>query len=566
MWKKICFILAIIISLLIPLNVIAEEVTPQQYITTPIFKLALPTWATADSSFDADINSFAIKNKDKESNFSVAFKFEPIEKSSLEDIRKYLNDDSISDESIFNMIFSYGTSYYNALEEDIKNNVIVSDNIITKAENNMTIMGSKNEKLFGKEAYSIIYNVIYTKGNISQEDSYIEFLIPSLENSGIITISFKQPKESLGYSTILPIYDILSHLTITNHDIQTTVPLILLTNSNLDRAMSGIYPSENTTSNMKYIPYSNKKTGLNFTYPSYFVPIKGSSFIDTVQYNTFRVNAFTNFTVEMIDKTSELTMQNEINKQLFSAGSNSVINKIDIQQSEFGNVISIDYSFKRDDNQFVAYACFLESKDKFVTYTFESSVPSEITEMKQLAKNILMSTNFVEGETHTKQLDFSTFENESFKFSHPKDWIVKKENDKLFAVTSTDVSTFKISVYEEELIDNMNYNIAATLAKAPLSTYMGYFKNGYLPFQKYKNVTSASNFQFDNGVAKIKRISEYIDENNRLHQCYAYSISKDKKLYTLLIDLNVSLLQTESSFSENIILSLNEVAESFFIK
>jgi len=555
-------IVAIMTFVTLTSNIALASNLPTKNIKNVLYSIQVPTWAKVLSTTEKGDYSTVLSDNDL--SFTAKISFESISDSDLVDVRRYLDDYSSNGFGLFDSIIDLKASAYEAVEKSYENSALFYPLNKDYSEYNFKIIDKQIQNLFGTRTFSIMYNTLDATLNNISEFSKIDIYIPSYNNGGIFSLNFIVPREQMNINTSLKFAELIASIKLTDHLIEDRVPLIFVANGNTEKSAAGIYPAF-TFKNYNMKPFYRKEMGLSFYYPDFLIPTDEVTNFDGIQSASFKIDPYTTLNVTVAD-SNLYSLNDSIASTLTSIYENTNISEMNKLESPNGEIFEIKYSYFVNDVNYKKTSYSMSSNGSTVIYSFITSAQNPAYSIDNIAIRVLMTTKIFERSQESSVSSVTYLEK---KFGEmilklPDEYKVQNLGENNMKITSPDVNTFKIYLLENELTKNLDFEAVSKLTNGDYPVFDKYLKNSFtLPYISIQSTNLGGSFVFNDKTSKIYRIKKYLDENNRIHYCYSVSISRNEKLYTMLIDINSLLYREDGKVGQTMPIILNEIANSF---
>jgi len=560
-FSVICLLLVVV--LLIPGTAFAQDADSQS-INNDFYNMTIPQWGKVLSTNNSE--EYTTILSDSDFNFTAKIWFEKVSDEDLNSVRDYLGDYISDNNTLYNEIIDLKASSYNAVEKSFKNSSLFYPLNHDYSEYDFKIIDTQYQELFGVRSFGIMYNTLDASLNNVSEFCKADIFIPSPINGGIFNINIIIPRDRLNLDIILRLTQLIDSVKLKGHAPEDKVPLVFITNGNLQKSAAGIYPAF-TFKNYNLKSFYRKDMGLSFLYPDFLIPTDEVTSFTGIKTASFKIDPFTTFNVNVSD--SNFLSTDDAIASVFTSADKGTRIQSNILESPSGNIFEIRQSYSKNDINYKKNTYILSQHDSTVTYTFTTSAQNPGYSLDNIAIRILMTTKIFEKASDDTVQAFTYSETDlgHVVANLPNDFKVEDIGGKYKKVTSSSVSTFKIYVYEEELTKNVDFETASKLANYDYNSVEDIIKNSfYVPYNSIHSTNLGSNFDYHEGASRINLLSKYLDEDNRVHYCYTVSISRNNKLYSMLIDVNSLLFKEDGKVGETMPQVLDDIAQSFRLK
>ena len=510
------------------------------------------------------------------SGLNAAISCERIDEAAFESVREYLDDKSAPDRVVFDEIVNIKNSYLSALEHTYQNQFLYGTLIGTGKESNFKLFKQSTEKLFGVESTAALYNIVAYDTHTVNEATYLSIVVPSFENRTIYTFLFMVKKGQLDGETIASISDILKATKISNLEKQVQPPETVLDATAAKKANEGIF-SALGKSDTDHELLINISMGYLLQYPSTFIPYKTNSFMNSLQFNSFKIDPFTVFSIqaEKVEKGYN-AIQDKINAVPLTGGQGARIVNGGVKNLAGKSYIYIDYETEKDKDKQYATEFYIQKDSMLYTLKLVSMntpiAPEAMREFVRISESVELFTPVVRPPMLQTYMNWYKDSQEGYQFTFPSNWKLSVITDPSSAKETLSLknpamsSPLQITVQQEELKADLQYNDLVNLTEAATKEYESYFHSSSFPYENYPHTLIASTFNRTDNYVKVIRLINYLDENQRQHFCFSINLIQGTKVHTLFVDLNEYGLAGGQTLDTNLLPVINTIAESFSLK
>ncbi|GEM_PF-420522 len=542
------------------------------------YNLSIPEnlYLTFDESQNFDTSSIYLTNEDY--TFSASIVCDILNKTAVNNMR-FLLSDYVSPESyIFDRMVEYKHSYFRSLLDSYKNEFLFGNMDLSLSESNIKIIKESTEELFGQNSNIVMFNTISSKRQLTQEDINIILTVPSYVNKSIYTIAFTMQKGYLNDNNINNILQVLKGLSITNHPLQENLPHVLLDNSSVEAANSGIYPSL-PASEISYFDLEDTANYYRIRYPSNFVPYLSNNLIDDHSYRSFKIdhNTYVSISVEHISGSPYRILE-KINTLKAYYGNKIKIISIESKNINGKEFIVLDYEKENHNNGAREYVTNYLIINGVRLYTLELnsmiSPPSEHISYEFL--RIVSSFEFTKPENQNKNnnnISFVNFSNERLGYSifYPDNWSLQDNSQDInydsFEVTNPNYSgPLNIVINESEYTSKLTTTeLLRYTTGYDTERLSKYFKNYRTPYSGKTYKVLISSIKTYNNLTIIYKLVNYLDEGDRYKLCYSIDLIKNNRINSLYISASEYLFQDNVLADKELNYILEFMSKSFYM-
>lgn len=209
---------------------------------------------------------------------------ETLDAQAFDSLRIYYNDETLSDEDLFDRYVNLKKSYITALDNLYGAGAMAIES--SQAETAIHIFHESQETLFGQDSSVYLYNIAVYKGLEKSEQTCLILLIPVRSTNSVVTVNLFIPREQLGDHTADNVASILSDIVYDGLASQNEAPSVLKDTDLIEKVRAGIYPAASQESPVytvvedslggytvslpdSYVPFTNNRLGGILTYSSY---------------------------------------------------------------------------------------------------------------------------------------------------------------------------------------------------------------------------------------------------------------------------------------------------------
>lgn len=510
------------------------------------------------------------------SGLSAAISCERIDEAAFESVREYLDDKAAPDRMVFDEIVNIKNSYLTALEHTYQNQFLYGTLTGTGKEANFKLFKQSTEKLFGVESTAALYNIAAYDTHTVNEATYLSIVVPSFENKAIYTFLFMIKKGSLDGEAIASIANILKATEISNLEKQVQPPETVLDTTAVKKANEGIFSALGKP-NTDYEFLINISMGYLLQYPNTFIPYKTNSFMNSLQFNSFKIDPFTEFSIqaEKVEKGYN-AIQDKINAVALTGGQNAHIVNGGVKNLAGKSYIYIDYEAEKDNDKQYATEFYIQKDSILYTLKLVSLntpiAPEAMREFIRTGESMELFAPVARPPMLQTYMNWYKDSQAGYQFTFPSNWKLSTITDPASAKETLLLknpamsSPLQITVQQEELKADLQYNDLVNLTKAEPKEYESYFHSSTLPYENYPHTLIASTFSRTNDYLKVTRLMNYLDENQRQHFCFSINLIQGTRVHTLFVDLNEYGLAGGQALDTNLLPVINTIAESFSLK
>lgn len=513
------------------------------------YSISIPEGIEIDiGNSDNNFQDSTLSILDKDNIVSGTITCDRLGESSLNIMRQYLNDYISADEEIFRQLAGYKNSYFRAMQDYYKRDFLYGSDDERSDESNIKILNEYNEKLYGQDAYIVLYNTIKSDRLSSMEETHIDISIPVYENKTIYSLNFSVKKSYVNETTLKKICTLINSVKILDLTAQADSLSVFSDKESIDKANLGIYPDLRRI-NITYTDFINSESGYRLTYPSVFIPYRQNNIIDAYDYQSFKINYNQFFSVSSEPAYSNTAALEKIKliKEL-SKGSINVIEEGTAQFRE-NSFRYIKYEITDSKGQTYLEDYFTVTNSRLYDVQLSSRFIRPYQKVKSEFSNILDSLQFMPPSppAYSVNLPFTGFINkeEGYSFSYPASWHITENSSTdvgydIFKAVSPDFSgPLDISVCEGELASDLPPVDILKYAAAPNQPgFKEHFKKYSAPYKDRVSTPLTSNYLVKNGVTYIFKTVNYLDASNRSKLCYSMDIIRGRKIVSLFISVS----------------------------
>lgn len=490
-------------------------------------------------------NDSTINFINAEGNLTTSISCDKLDNDALLSMRKYLGDDESDDAAIFDKFAEYKKSYFDAMKDYYKRSFLFSNNDEISEEPNMKVFGQYDENLFGIESEAVLYNQITAGKYSSQEHTYLNLTIPVPSYMTVYSISFSVTKGDFSGTVISDIANFISTLSFKNLSSSGAQLKALQDTTAVDNANLGIYPDFERIMYGKYSTYKNDTIGYEYSCPSTYVPYNQNSLVGLIDYNSYKINYNSFFSVAAETAYAENAALEKIN---FIKTYNK--NNIKISEEDHitigGNLYYyIKYQIiKPEGISFISdYVTVNGSRLVDIQLNSRFITPSVTTE-DQFIKT-LASFKF-----HQVSKDYSIFDipytklsnnYEGYSVYYPYSWQKTDDGndinyDSFTLKTPSYSGPLQVLFSEGELNKSLDYHdILKYVTGIDIPDYKKYFKKYWSPYLNTVTKPLYMSARQKSGCTYLYKLVNYLDASGRDKLCYSVDIIRDNKIFSIFI-------------------------------
>ncbi|MCX7841679.1 MAG: hypothetical protein N2489_01215 [Clostridia bacterium] len=524
----------------------------------------------SENSFED--NSFSFSSRDN--SIAATVSCDRLDEVSLISMRRYLNDFRSDDLAIFDEFVQYKKSYFNAMQDYYKRDFLYGIDDENSSESNMKIFSEYTEKLFGVDAYAVLYNITRSQKYTSEEEIHLSIEVPVSSNMTVYTVNFAMKKGTLK-SSIESINDFLKSLSIGKQPRHNT-PLKLFSDAAaIAQADNGIYPQPANPWQVSYSTLANTEAGFELCYPSHYVPYRNNSLIKSFEYRSFKINY--NHTLSISTEPAHnngSSIQEKI--KLIQA-----LNKDWIKSSQEGNISFggndfrfLKYDLINNQGNFYIQDYFIVRNSVLFNIQLQSRFARPSGELEYELASILSTLKFFEPfpEAQASNLPISKYVNkeEGYSLIYPASWKKTEQNNgdiyyDTFYIKKPDYSgPLEVLVSEGELASSLSpSDILKFVTGLNAPDLKKYFKKYNAPYMNKISRPLCSSIKVKDNVLYLYKLVNFLDESNRGKLCYSVDMVRDGKIYSLFITASDYMTSDGKVFDKSLSDDLNLIASTF---
>ncbi|MCX7710107.1 MAG: hypothetical protein N2484_09675 [Clostridia bacterium] len=517
----------------------------------------------------------AISFTHKDGRISAVVTCDQLDKDSMNNMRRYLNDFSSKDEAIFNKFVEYKMSYFSAMQDYYQRDFLYGISSTQSDELNMKVISQYKENVFSQESEIALYNVIKSDHLASKEETHLNIAIPLASNRTVYSINFSLPKGELDASNIKEINNFIKNLRISNLPKQENYLKVFYDSKSIYGANNGIYPLLDQQAEPAFSTLSNPDEGYEIELPSTFVPYRQNNLILSYGYKSFKIdsNQFFSITSQRIsDEKTAIKERINFIKEL---------HKGKISDIEEGSEIVSDklywymkYSISDGNTKVFVQDYFVVFNSRLFNLQLNSRTYSPSQNILKAMVRILGSAKFYPSSVSELKLQppFAKFINkeEGYSILCPNQWKSAETDNKdiqydSYTIKNSDYSgPIEVVINEGELntgLPPMDILKFVTGSSAP--ELKKYFKKYSAPYFNRISQPVAFSYRQENGTLYLYKLVNFLDSSNRGKLCYSVDIVRDRKIYSLFITVSDYMATNGRIFNKSLSSDLNIIAGSF---
>lgn len=549
------------------------------------YNYSFPIPDNVEISFNESNNNIqdsSISLREKDSVYSAVITCDRLDSKSLLQMRDYLKDYTSTDEDLFEKFADYKEGYFRAMQEYYKKNFMYGNSDVNLSESNMKIFGEYSEKIFGQPSHTVLYNIIKSDKNSSQEEAHIILSIPVKTERNVFSIysiNFTVNKGELSWQTLNKMSALVNSITILNLPRQKEMINVFSNMNSIFSSNLGIYPNlENI--HIDYSQIINPLLGYKINYPSVFIPYRQNNIIESYDYKSFKIDYFNYFSI-----SAEPTVYNniagiedkintikELNKDKASTVEESVYKLTDERELH-----SIKYELNENGNKSYIQDYFIINHSEIYDIRLISRFIQPSKKIQEEFFKIARSIDFFDRQysNYSVSQPLIKFQNveEGYSFYYPENWYISSNisndiNNESFELKNRFISgAVEISLSEGELSDNTNASeIHASSFETGSLFFNKYFKKYSSPYLDKTNWLLNSNYYIDNKTIYIVKLVNYLDASGRNKFCYSVDSIRGSKVYSLFISASDYTTFDGRVLDKNLSALINMVGSTFSLE
>lgn len=513
---------------------------------------------------------------DNATGISAEINRQVLDKKVFDALRDYYNDNSLTDQQLFEKSLELKRSYINALQALYNTNYMDPDKRNT--ETAMQIYYDGTQTLYGLSNCNVyLYNIVEYEGLSNTELVHLDMIIPDRSKNTIITIKFIIPKDKLGTAANETIESMMSGFKFEGFPVQTKAPSVLSDKTVMGEVQLGVYPAA-SQKKPEYASFTDTAAGFTVSLPTAYVPFIKNSLGGVFTYSSYKINP------NIILSISSEPLQ--------GSGMSDALTRFKV--TAYGSVNMLENSSREYGSKKYSYLSYVSTTDGLKQYyqdyytqigsrLFKLQLQSAITEpgsivTEQMAK--ILASFYSNGTKPSESADQSARSDdtstvkylnreEGYSFSYPKNWQLQDTSpDIAFDLLHLSIpglsGALDVSVQESELKQIVTFtDIIKSVNGKTVTSWPNLTDNYSPPFEGKTSKLLYSDFTIDGSVSVIYRLSVFMDDNGRNRLCYSVDIINGRKLYSMFITAG-EYKTSDGLFSDARVNDLiNMVASSF---
>ena len=532
---------------------------------------------TKNNENSANTNSDYIIDKD--TGIIAEIITETLSDDEFDFLRNYYNDQTLTNESLFDRLIDLKKSYINALES------LYNTNYLSPADNSfetaVRIYFEGQETLFGQNSSVYLYNIAIYEGLEFNEITYLDIIVPVRKASSIITINIAIPRDMLGKQAIDKVGSILSGIRHYGLSPQHKAPGVLLDASVIESAKSGIYPAA-SQEQPNYVRYEDAFAGYSLSLPDSYAQFIQNNLGGEFTYASFKINPnqFFSISSEPVAKSGDSVSAAIERFKMTSLDSIEILDSgsVIFGENEYSH---IHYSNYEDMILKYFYDYYIQLGDRLYKLQLQSNIAQADAIVTLQMEKILesFSTNETTHEiaavdgSKIYDIDFSTtvYENreEGYIFEYPdtcrlEDISPDLNYDRLNLVIPGLSGALEIVFQESEIKNTTSCeDIIKNVEGNAISCWSDLTVGYYPPFCGKVSKLLFFDFIENESSSTIYRLGAFSDDNGRNRLCYSVDIIKGGKIYSMFITSGEYRTKSGYFEDEKTNQMINLVASSF---
>ena len=488
-------------------------------------------------------------------------RFETLDNHAFNYLRSYYNDETLSEEDLFDRFVKLKKSYIKALDNLYTANTLAVDS--KSEETAMHIFYEGQETLFGLDSSVYLYNIAIYRELEKSEQTFLDLIIPVRSTNSVVTISMMIPQEQLGENTSSGVAAILSNIAYDGLTQQQKAPAIFNDTSLMEMVKAGIYPAAHQES-PDYVKITDSLAGYSVSLPTSYVPFIQNKLGGILTYTGYKIDPHKILSISSAPPYDQ------------TEGTSAAIERF--KATAPGTVVILesgDYVYGSNDFKYIFYSDIENDVQKYFydyyiqgsTRLYKIQLQGEFSEpgpiiLRQLDKILAgfhadkaakISTNSMLWSDPTAVL----YENreEGYSFKYPSAWTLED------ASPNIDYDHLQLSIpgYSGALEISIQESGTEAFQKSGTEA----FEKTCMPCSGKISKLLFSDFIIDGSVKTIYRLTAFVDENGRNRLCYSSNILKGEKVYSMFI-VSGEYMTKDGIFSDDKInRMINMVASSF---
>lgn len=574
--KKFAFVIAVIAAILLrSVSGFAEgsEVHTPGTVTYTLKDLSL---TLNDKYFSVDQNpGSAMTVKDSDNILTAVIKCNVLDGDSLKKLRQNYNDFSSTDDEIFGKYIGYFKTYLPALQESYRAKYLYDSGPKDFAESNMKIFKEEqDEKLFGQEAYGVLYNTVLSDKSGSVEEVHINFVVPLVSRRSVYFINFILPKAFPAEASLAKISSLFESVRIADLPLQTGLPEVLKDEKAVEAARLGIYPDPGQ-GEIFYTDFINKDSGYRLTLPSSFMPYRENHIVDSFDFTSFKINYNHYFSISSESITEEASAIDDKIRTIKDLHHENMEDMreglIEIAGKEFQY---IKYTLPDKDKTSYLQDFFTINNSRLYHLQLNSSFIEPSEQILNEFMKIAASLEFIEDKRMTAGprdvLTQFTNKEEGYTFSYPESWKLTENvspdvNYDMFLLKNPDFSApLDVFINEGELsADASTADVLEYLTGSDSEKVQKSIKKYTVPYQERSSKVLTVNYKIEDDIIYMYKLVNYLDANDRNRLCYAQDIIRGSRICSMFVSVSDYAVVDGKIVNEDIDRAVNVICNSF---
>ncbi len=214
---------------------------------------------------------------------------ETLDAQAFDSLRIYYNDETLSDEDLFDRYVNLKKSYITALDNLYSASTLTIDS--NQPETAIHIFYEGQENLFGLDSSVYLYNIAIYKGLEKSEQTCLSLLIPVRSTNSVVTVNLIIPQEQLGNQAADNVATILSEIVCDGLAPQNEAPAVLKKTDLIEKVKEGVYPASSQESPV-YAVVEDSLSGYSVSLPDSYVPFTNNRLGGILTYASYKIDPY----------------------------------------------------------------------------------------------------------------------------------------------------------------------------------------------------------------------------------------------------------------------------------
>lgn len=481
---------------------------------------------------------------------------ETLDDKAFDFLRDYYNDETLSDDNLFDRFVELKKSYIAALDNLYTTNTLAVDSKST--ETAMHVFYEGQETLFGLDSSVYLYNIAIYKELEKSEQTRLDLIIPVRSTNSVVTISMMIPQDQLGEQAAYDVAAILTGIAYDGLTPQHEAPAVFRDTGLIEMVKAGIYPAASQES-PDYETITDSLAGYSVSLPTSYVPFIQNKLGGVLTYTGYKIDPR-----RILSISSEPLYERQEGAvaaiERFKAVAPDTVEILEIGNFLYGSndFNYIFYSNVENDVQKYYYDYFIQGSDRLYKLQLQSgfSEPGPIV-LRQIEKILAGFRTEETAEISTKSMlrddpSVVVYERreEGYSFKYPSAWTLEEVSP------NVDYDHLRLN------IPGYSGSLDITFQESAILTS----QKGGIPFPEKTTKLLFSDYVIDGSVTTTYRLGAFVDDNGRNRLIYCADILKGNKVYSMFITAGEYRTKNGIFDDEKINTMIDMLASSFRVQ